>query len=346
MAEKQVPSSSAKTPLSPNAPQPPASKAAKTLPGEDAAPAAKAPEVIPVPTSLAGQSYRGVVPESSDSDDSMSEDKIAEGPHRAFEEAMARLKKMEMAQAELVASEYKNCIRLTKKGPSKLGEWHQSHVQRIITELKKGQAQGVVLWKDYRFVLEITFQSMSGPDAKANLDWVRQLLNRTQMTPHFSMVPPYSPDTNIMTGPAATFLKCMMVEAEAQLGVPGNQIPKECKPSITYPVQDSQLCMWSVELNERTIAHGTYKGGVMELLAHDSVTARQQNFSMHPVVEDFRLRYNAPWVLRTATTDARQFLQRAPLRGKGKGKGDTKGDKGKGKGKGSQGSQGSTSSAQ
>ena len=55
----------------------------------------------------------------------------------AFEEASARLRKLEILQDELSANVYKNAVRMVKKGPSKLAEWHKSHVLTMLRELRK-----------------------------------------------------------------------------------------------------------------------------------------------------------------------------------------------------------------
>ena len=141
----------------------------------------------------------------------------------AFAEAAARLKKVEIIQEELSPVVFNNAVRLTKKGKSKLGEWHKEYVANVIKELRKSKE--VVLWKDFKFKLEVTFRSMSGQDAKNNMEYLRGILRSLKYERDFSIIPPYNPEMNLQTAPAFTIYKCIFAELEHQLGT--SHIPQK-----------------------------------------------------------------------------------------------------------------------
>ena len=88
---------------------------------------------------------------------------------RSFEAANARLKLVETITAELSGNLYKNAVRIVKSSgreTQKLGPWHDETLPKIIKELKNNKE--VVMWKEWKFALDVIFRSMGSGDAKQN----------------------------------------------------------------------------------------------------------------------------------------------------------------------------------
>ena len=171
----------------------------KSLPGEDPAVAAEPPSVIQVPKGPP-ISHKLATSSEDESDEDMSSAKLSEAADTShnmqefYDEAAARLRKVELIQEELSESLYKSSIRMTKKGKSKLGVWHKEHVQAVIKECKKNKEMTAM--KDYIFCLQPCFRTMAGSDAKTNWEFCRSTLRALRVEAEFTIIPPYSPEMN------------------------------------------------------------------------------------------------------------------------------------------------------
>ena len=114
---------------------------------------------------------------------------------RSFEAANARLKLVETIRAELSGNLYKNAVRIVKSSgreTQKLGPWHDETLPKIIKELKKNKE--VVIWKEWKFALEVIFRSMGSGDAKQNTQLLRDAIRGVNAEKQCSIIPPYSPE--------------------------------------------------------------------------------------------------------------------------------------------------------
>ena len=233
----------------------PAATSQKTLPtqaGEEAehGPPREPPSVVPVSQATQASAMHVEVEDSLFSSDGDESSKSYAVNPTFMEDAAARLKKVELIQAELSSDMYANSVRLTKKGKERLAEWHRGPVQVLVQEGKKNKE--VFMFRSHKFSVELLFRSMCGNEAKQNLDWIRSLLRDKKLEQSFSVIPPYTPEQNMLLLPCQTFFKALINEIEEK--TQKSPVPKEWKPSTTYPIAEASRQMWSLELFDQTIA--------------------------------------------------------------------------------------------
>ena len=123
-------------------------------------------------------------------------------------------------------------------------------------------------------------------------------------------------------------------------------LSKEEKPVTVWPLPNSASHEFILKLQGHTFVKGPFlSAGTLLLTMHKSFSIQGKEISASSVMEDYQVRYSAPWVLSVNIVPRPAAgLQPAPKRGgaedKGKGKGK---EKGKGKGEDTKGYLGSSS---
>ena len=138
-------------------------------------------------------------------------------------------------------------------------------VQELVAEVLRDK-ETVVMVRDHRFCVEVVYKSMAGKMARQNLDRLRATLRRLNSEADFSVVPPYSPEHNLVTGPCFTMFKAIWASLEEVKGT--HFIDKTEKPTTTWPVAGGALQAWSLEFNEKTIISAIYDSGSLAMTAH------------------------------------------------------------------------------
>ena len=170
--------------------------------------------------------------------------------------------------------------------------------------------------KDYKFCFKLCFRTMAGSDAKTNLEFCRSTLRALRAEAEFTIIPPYSPEMNFITGPCNTFFKSLLCEMEHQLNT--SSIPREQKPSTTWPAANSSTKMWSMELHDRTFVNATYNGGILSVVTHAHIQLDKVMIDMTAVLAEFRSRYFSPWVLRNSQVPMGTKMERLHSGAEGK----------------------------